>query len=536
MWDYDVTTGRVYLSEGWSQLLGGEQQPTDTTIQELASLVPHEEQAMVRTAIVDAMKGLASDSYQVTHRVKKFNDGYIWVLSEGRVTERDRDGRALRMVGTNRDITERKLAEESLRKLSLAVEQSPSSIIITDLDANIEYVNEAFVRTTGYSPDEVIGRNPRLLGSGKTPASSYREMWANLTSGKTWRGEFINRRKDGSEYIEAVLMSPVRQSDGSTTHYLAIKEDITERKSAERKLVRSEASLRAILDNVPYLIWLKDTESRFIAVNRAFFKTTGLPSIDDVPGKTDFDLWPKALAEKYRADDADVMATRQQKLTEERSLDNGRVTWVETFKAPILDKDGNLIGTTGFARDITERKETEETVRHLAHFDALTDLPNRVMLSDRIGQSLTMAKRDKTHLAIVLLDLDKFKPINDTYGHAVGDLLLQEAGKRMRDSVRESDTVSRLGGDEFVVLLPVIETAHDAQSVAEKILHALNQPFYLAGHKLEISASMGISIYPQHGSDETELVKNADIAMYQSKKDGRNNVKLYQHGMAGDNP
>jgi len=250
-----------------------------------------------------------------------------------------------------------------------------------------------------------------------------------------------------------------------------------------------------------------------------------------VLGKTDFDLWPKELARKYRADDAEVMSTRRQKLTEEMLIDNGKVRWVETFKAPIMDVNGHLLGTTGFAQDITGRKNAESQIRHLAHYDPLTDLPNRTLLSDRLQQALATAKRDKAHMSILFIDLDKFKPINDALGHHVGDLLLKEAAKRMQDCVRESDTVARIGGDEFVVLLPVIDAEQDAMLVAEKIRHALNRPFVLVGQSLKISSSTGVAVYPEHGSSETQLVKNADIAMYHAKKSGRNNVMLYQADM-----
>ena len=272
-------------------------------------------------------------------------------------------------------------------------------------------------------------------------------------------------------------------------------------------------------------------EGRFIAVNQSFFKTTGQNNIQDVLGKTDLDLWPEALANKYRADDAQVISARKQKLTEEMSINKGKMHWVETFKAPVVDIHGNLLGTTGFAQDITARKEAEEKVRHLAHYDPLTDLPNRTLFTDRLRQALTLAKRDKTRMALMFIDLDKFKPVNDEYGHQVGDLLLQEAAKRMQQCMRESDTVARIGGDEFVVLLPVISNSNDALLVAEKIRFALNQPFLLLGHSLSISSSTGVAIYPEHGADDNQLVKNADTAMYYAKEGGRNSVALYQADM-----
>ena len=181
--------------------------------------------------------------------------------------------------------------------------------------------------------------------------------------------------------------------------------------------------------------------------------------------------------------------------------------------------------------DVTERRQAEEQAHHLANHDVLTDLPNRALIADRIRQALAKAKRDKTRMALMFVDLDKFKPVNDEFGHDIGDLLLKEAAKRLQGCMRESDTAARVGGDEFIVLLPTIEVESDAIVVAEKICHVLCQTFELGGHSLSISCSIGVAIYPEHGSDEEQLVKHADIAMYYAKKGGRNNVKIFQTGM-----
>ena len=163
----------------------------------------------------------------------------------------------------------------------------------------------------------------------------------------------------------------------------------------------------------------------------------------------------------------------------------------------------------------------------LAKHDALTGLPNRQLLSDRLAQALVAAKRDKSHVALMFIDLDEFKPINDTYGHATGDLILIEAAQRIQDAIRESDTVSRIGGDEFIVLLPVVESPQHAAIVADKIRQSLNGPFILSEKLLHISCSIGIALYPEHGSDENTLLKNADLAMYDAKRSGRNAVMLF---------
>jgi len=181
--------------------------------------------------------------------------------------------------------------------------------------------------------------------------------------------------------------------------------------------------------------------------------------------------------------------------------------------------------------DVTERKQEEERAHYLAHYDALTHLPNRTLIADRIRQALAKAKRDKTRMALMYVDLDNFKPVNDELGHDVGDLLLQEVAKRLQDCMRESDTAARTGGDEFIVLLPTIDAESDAIVVAEKICHALDQPFELAGHRLDISCSVGVAVYPEHGGSEEQLVKHADIAMYHAKQDGRNNVKIFRAEM-----
>jgi diguanylate cyclase (GGDEF)-like protein len=188
---------------------------------------------------------------------------------------------------------------------------------------------------------------------------------------------------------------------------------------------------------------------------------------------------------------------------------------------------GGISGFTGTARDVSERKVAADLMYHMAHYDMLTDLPNRAMLSDRLQQAINSSKRERNHLALMFLDLDMFKFINDNLGHDIGDLLLKDAARRIKECLRESDTAARIGGDEFVVLLPTIETVQDAWLVAEKIREALSQPVEILGQHLQISASIGMAVYPHHGSDEKTLLKNADTAMYLAKKQGRNTIVLF---------
>lgn len=206
---------------------------------------------------------------------------------------------------------------------------------------------------------------------------------------------------------------------------------------------------------------------------------------------------------------------------------DGSVKWV-LARGMIVKRvaEGKPLRMIGTHADITERKAMEGRMRHLAHHDLLTSLPNRALINERLQQAVIKAQRDKTYLAVMFLDLDKFKPVNDELGHEVGDLLLKQTAQRLLVCVRASDTVARIGGDEFVVLLPAIDQACDAALVAEKILHALNETFSVGGHAISISGSIGIAVYPQHGEDEKQLLLNADIAMYQAKKEGRNCYRL----------
>jgi two-component system, NtrC family, sensor kinase len=269
------------------------------------------------------------------------------------------------IVGIINDITKRKQAEEEIRKLSRAVKQSPSSVVITDLKGTIEYVNPKFTHVTGYSFEESIGRNPRILKSGEKSPEEYRDIWQTITSGKEWRGEFHNRKKNGELYWEYASISPIKNSDGVITHFVAVKEDITERKQIEEKITESMQQQQAILNNIPDMAWLKDSESRFIAVNEPFKQACGKKH-DELIGKTDFDLWPHELAATYISDDKEVILSRKRKIVEEPLRDaTGAERWIETIKIPIFGKEGEVIGTTGIARDVTGRKLAEEAMKQV---------------------------------------------------------------------------------------------------------------------------------------------------------------------------
>ena len=220
---------------------------------------------------------------------------------------------------------------------------------------------------------------------------------------------------------------------------------------------------------------------------------------------------------------------RDAKSRDEFRLKHGKI--FDRYSAPLTDSKDRYRGRIWYFRDITDHKVAEERIQYLAYYDALTGLPNRTLLQDRLTQALASARRQKDKVALLFLDLDRFKNINDSLGHSVGDLLLQKVAERLKRWAREQDTVARLGGDEFLIVLTEIKDVPDAAVAAERLMDAMTAEFIIQGHPLSISCSLGISIFPEHGADGETLIKNADAAMYSAKENGRNDFRFFTEDM-----
>ena len=318
-------------------------------------------------------------------------------------------------------------------------------------------------------------------------------------------------------------------AEGRALRSVGTVQDITNRKQDEIVLRESESRLRFILANSPIATRITHAASgQVVFANQRYAEL-----IDSIPEKViGTDPAPYyANQQEYAEITAELGQGKRitNRLVELLIPDGKSVKWVLASYVPLEYQGEEAI--LGWFYDITDRKQMEEQVQHLAYHDILTGLPNRMLFSDRLQQALVTARRDHVQLALMFVDLDRFKHVNDTLGHNIGDLLLKEVAQRLRQCLRESDTVARIGGDEFIVMLPVLKGEQDASQVAEKIRRALEQAFGIAGHDLQISSSIGIAIYPQHGNEEKELIRNADVAMYYAKTGGRNNVKLYRPDM-----
>lgn len=444
----------------------------------------------------------------------------------------------LLMYGRRRILRDAQVVARSEARLSSVIESALDAVIQMDSGGRVIGWNNQAEIMFGWPRDLAMGQ---VLEEMIIPVAHRKKFRASMKkflvpskdfaisgwgSALNARSELFALRRDGSEFAIELSMNHNMLGD-SDYQFTAFIHDITKRRERDEE----QRLAVNVLNTVEEAVMVTDTENRIIRVNPAFTAITGYTA-EEVLGKD-----PSLLsAEKYTLelyremlDAINDNGLWQGEIWDRRKNGEIYVKWL-TVKS-VNNEKGELTHYLNVFSDISERKATEEQMKRLAHHDALTDLPNRVLFNDRLQQALNKAKRNKGHLALMFIDLDRFKPINDTYGHAVGDLLLKEVAVRLLKCVRESDTVSRIGGDEFVILLPAIEREADAALIADKVLGTLRAPFELAGHSLSISSSIGTAIYPEHGENELLLFKNADTAMYYAKNSGRDNIRVYQPDM-----
>ena len=399
-WDWDIPSGTLQFSHVWESMLGF--QPGD-----LPNHVVTWEQLIHPDDLDHVMERLnghlaeTSAYYESEHRIRNKDDSWTWIRSRGKVVEKDRDNRPVRVVGTHADISARKAMEYELKLSAAVFENTQEGVIITDANARIVAVNNAFTRITGYTSAEVLGKTPALLQSGRQDPEFYEQLWRQLLETGNWAGEIWNRRKQGDVYPQWLDISAVRNIEGQVENYVSVFSDIT----------------------------------------------------------------------------------------------------------PL--------------------KESEAQLHQLAYHDALTGLPNRILFRDRIEQAIGRAKRAQDKIALLFIDLDRFKNINDSLGHNFGDELLLATAKRLVKELRSEDTVARIGGDEFTIILGNSPSLRNVGRIATKLLELLKEPFLIDDQTVYISASIGISIYPDNGTTVDELTQAADTAMYKAKDNGRCGYQFY---------
>ena len=402
-WDYHVPSGQLRRLVGVAQRSGDGGLLEDALPAE--ALIHPDDVGTARKALARCID-VASSRYHALLRVTDGESGWCWVRVRGRVVERAADGSVLRIAGTALNVTatreaerERQIAAEVLRSMSEAV-------AVVDAEFRFVSVNPAFLRMTGYSESDVIGRTADMLDSDQHDAAFHAQIRLHAANEGQWSGELWQRRKDGDEFLAAVELRTVLDAELDTRLHVAV------------------------------------------------------------------------------------------------------------------------------LNDITQHKRTEQELRYLANFDTLTSLPNRSLLSERLSRAIIRAHRQDKRVAVLFLDLDRFKDVNDSLGHAAGDRILRAAAVRLQETVGAQHTVARLGGDEFTVIIENLEHAHDAEHVAREIINAFEAPLVLDDRReITISPSIGISLYPDHAQVPTALLKHADTAMYQAKAAGRRTFMRYDDNM-----
>ncbi|WP_231623523.1 bifunctional diguanylate cyclase/phosphodiesterase [Nitrosospira briensis] len=393
--------------------------------------------------------------------------------------------------------------------------------------------NNQLCEMLGYSREELAEKNLVEL---TYPADMEKDI-ADLE--RVLRGEsggyatnkrFI--RKDGSIVMANMDVKCVHRNNGEVHYVVTMIRDVTEQERQKTEILAARSQLQATLDAIPDLLFELDLDGCCHAYHSARTYLPGSP-VEDLLGKKISDVLPPGAADivlsaLLEAQKKGLSSGKQVEL--ELSGEKGKL-WFElsvSRKQLSAELEPRFIV---LARDITERKASEQRIMQLAHYDPLTALPNRVLLADRMKVAIKRAERRSGRLAVLFVDLDRFKPINDSLGHDIGDHLLKAVAERMQASVRSVDTVSRVGGDEFVVLLSEIETAEDAARVAQKLISGLSQPYLIEAHELLLTASIGICIYPDNGKESNMLLRNADASMYTAKEAGRNRYQFYSHDM-----
>lgn len=339
--------------------------------------------------------------------------------------------------------------------------------------------------------------------------------------------EFRHLRPDGT-FLDADVTLNIFDIKGKK-YLQAIIRDITDKKEIQEALRQSEERYRTVLDDILEGCYETDMEGNFTFFNNSFCKILGYPEYE-IAGSSYRNYADEECIKKIYHAFNNVLTTS----VPDRNLDitiivkDGSRKHADISVSLIKDSYGKPTGFRGIVRDITERKKHEEMIAYMAFHDPLTGLPNRRLFDDRLYVALEFTKRNRKKLAVMLTDLDKFKEINDTMGHQMGDSLLKEVATRMAGLVRKSDTLARMGGDEFMVLLqPDINTIEDVRIVANRFIKSFSKPFNCDGTELKVSSSLGIAVYPDHGEDVETLISHADIAMYEAKKNGGNNFKIY---------
>jgi diguanylate cyclase (GGDEF)-like protein/PAS domain S-box-containing protein len=437
----------------------------------------------------------------------------------------------VRQINRQNADARRQLAAEKQR-LDTALNNMTQGLLLYDSSARIVTFNQRYIDMYNLSTDVVkpglhyydLIQHRKDTGSYNGDVRAFCDpIMRNISQGKA--NSIIMETPDGKSYL--IINKPL-----ATGGWVATIEDITDRRKLEQERDRDRAFLREIIDHIPTQITVKDTQnSRYVLVNSVAEEQFGRAA-EDIVGKTPHDLFAKHLAERIIADDALSLQSSGTVFIDdhrwETRTQGSRI--ITSKRLAIRDKEGSARYILNVVEDVTDRRDADEKIAHLAHYDSLTDLPNRVLFRERIERELKKAAEGH-QFALFYIDIDEFKGINDSLGHHVGDELLKTVASRIRGCLKEGDLIARLGGDEFAVVQTAIGSADEAADLIARIHAAIRQPYQCLGHHLSTDASIGIALAPQDGVDHDQLIKNADLAMYAAKSSGRRTHRFFEPAM-----
>ena len=535
-WDWHIPSGMLYGSARAAQLHGLEPKPFHESFDAFFEGVPTEERNNMRNAYRSLREGPAGN-YQLTYRVQLPDGSSRYLESRARLYRND-DGSPLRMAGTLLDITDQVEREQSLaaseEKFATLFQVSPDPICVTHQDSGrFLEINSSFTQTFGWTASDVNGLSADEIGLWDASGSSLQRIERVIREQSLNNVAIVVHHKNGQP-LTCVISS--RQINvGNQPCIVTTLRDITQQQRSEAALKASEEKFAKAFHSSPDAITITELESgRYLEVNDGFCRLTGYRA-DEVIGRTvhEVGIWAE---EKQRAALLAELQLKGRVIHQEMLGRNkrGEILTVEVSVEPItLNETACLLLT---ARDVSLLRNAEAQIRHLAYHDSLTNLPNRALLMDRLSQQIALLKRHNLRGALLFLDLDHFKHINDSLGHPVGDTVLKIITARLEASVRLEDTVARLGGDEFVVLLSGLEGSRNevskqVQTLADTLRELLSEPMFLDGQRLQVTPSIGIALIPDHGSTPTDLLKRADIALYRAKDSGRNTSQMFHTTM-----
>jgi diguanylate cyclase (GGDEF)-like protein/PAS domain S-box-containing protein len=522
LWDWNIQTGKAFYSSRYKTMLGFTEDEVGDTADEWRKRIHPEDAPGVYAALQPYMDGKPGNA-TVEFRMLSKDGSWMWALGRGMVVQRDANGKATRMIGTNSDITERKLAEKDRREQHALFQDILATALdgywLADTQGRLLDVNDAACAMLGYTKQDALCLHVSDIDvedSQEAIDSRIRRM--QLHGGDLF--ESRHRRKDGSIIYVEVSIRYLSQKSA----FSVFVRDITQRKQSEAK-VQLAAS---VFGHAREGIFITNAQGTIIDVNEAFTRITGY-SREDAIGQN-----PRIL--KSGRQDMAFYETMWVALTEQghwsgevwNRRKNGEVYAELLTISAVRDGQGNTQQYVALFSDISTIKTHQSQLEHIAHFDLLTNLPNRLLLADRLQQAMTQAQRRGQQVAVVFLDLDGFKGVNDRHGHDVGDQLLISLATAMKDSLREGDTLARMGGDEFVAVLIDLENPTSCVPMLTRLLGAAAAPVQLGSLVLQGSASIGVTFYPQNQDiDADQLLRQADQAMYQAKVAGKNRYHIF---------